>query len=71
MNGNKEIRKENIGVRKNKSIFFLLKQKTAYDVESRDWSADVCSSDLYMRSVLFVMIQLEQSVPLIDRKSVV
>ena len=27
-----------------KKIFF--KQKTAYEMESRDWSSDVCSSDL-------------------------
>src|SRR5919198_1850175 len=31
------------------SLFFVLfffKQKTAYDIVSRDWSSDVCSSDL-------------------------
>ena len=27
-------------------FFFFVKQKTAYDVESRDWSSVVCSSDL-------------------------
>ena len=33
--------------RKYMCIFvFFFKQKTAYDVESRDWSSDVCSSDL-------------------------
>ena len=26
--------------------FFFFKQKTAYEMESRDWSSDVCSSDL-------------------------
>ena len=26
--------------------FFFFKQKTAYELESRDWSSDVCSSDL-------------------------
>ena len=26
--------------------FFFFKQKAAYDVVSRDWSSDVCSSDL-------------------------
>src|SRR3546814_9656218 len=26
--------------------FFFFKQKTAYDMSMRDWSADVCSSDL-------------------------
>ena len=24
----------------------IFKQKTAYEMESRDWSSDVCSSDL-------------------------
>ena len=27
-------------------IIFFFKQKTAYELESRDWSSDVCSSDL-------------------------
>src|SRR5216110_3399559 len=27
--------------------FFFYKQKAAYDLSSRDWSSDVCSSDLY------------------------
>ena len=27
-------------------IFFFFKQKTAYEVCGRDWSSDVCSSDL-------------------------
>ena len=26
--------------------FFFFKQKTAYEFVSRDWSSDVCSSDL-------------------------
>src|SRR5213594_2896291 len=26
--------------------FFLFKQKTAYEISLRDWSSDVCSSDL-------------------------
>ena len=26
--------------------FFFFRQKTAYELESRDWSSDVCSSDL-------------------------
>ena len=26
--------------------FFFFKQKTAYEIVSRDWSSDVCSSDL-------------------------
>ena len=27
-------------------FFFFFKQKTAYEIVSRDWSSDVCSSDL-------------------------
>src|SRR5216110_3388432 len=27
-------------------LFFFFKQKTAYDISSRDWSSDVCSSDI-------------------------
>ena len=29
--------------------FFFFKQKTAYEISSRDWSSDVCSSDLDVR----------------------
>ena len=28
------------------SVFFFFKQKTAYEIRPRDWSSDVCSSDL-------------------------
>src|SRR3546814_518279 len=31
------------------SLFFFFKQKTAYEMRIRDWSSDVCSSDLYER----------------------
>ena len=27
-------------------LIFFFKQKTAYEIVSRDWSSDVCSSDL-------------------------
>src|ERR1043166_10058180 len=27
-------------------LFFFFKQKTAYEIPKRDWSSDVCSSDL-------------------------
>eukprot|EP01048_Picozoa_sp_COSAG05_P041726 COSAG05_NODE_22122_length_267_cov_0.601190_1_plen_79_part_01 len=27
------------------NVFHFFKQKTAYEMESRDWSSDVCSSD--------------------------
>src|SRR3546814_4342553 len=28
-------------------MFFVFKQKTAYEMRISDWSSDVCSSDLY------------------------
>src|SRR3546814_4411481 len=28
-------------------VFFFFKQKTAYEMRIRDWSSDVCSSDLF------------------------
>src|SRR3546814_6121308 len=28
-------------------IFFVFKQKTAYEMRISDWSSDVCSSDLF------------------------
>ena len=30
-------------------LFFFFKQKTAYEMCGRDWSSDVCSSDLKRR----------------------
>src|SRR5216110_2648553 len=30
-------------------VCFFFKQKTAYEISSRDWSSDVCSSDLSRR----------------------
>ena len=35
-----------IGVMMLLCVFFFFKQKTAYEIVSRDWSSDVCSSDL-------------------------
>src|ERR1043166_2555014 len=29
-------------------FFFFFKQKTAYEIPKRDWSSDVCSSDLHL-----------------------
>src|ERR1044071_3974696 len=29
-------------------VFFFFKQKTAYEISTRDWSSDVCSSDLFV-----------------------
>ena len=37
-----------------KKIFF--KQKTAYEIQSCDWSSDVCSSDLYMAQPIQILI---------------
>src|SRR3546814_10589747 len=31
-------------------FFFFFKQKTAYEMRISDWSSDVCSSDLWLRS---------------------
>src|SRR3546814_7841858 len=33
-------------------VFFLFKQKTAYEIRISDWSSDVCSSDLVYEVVL-------------------
>ena len=33
--------------KKKKYFFFFFTQKTAYEIVSRDWSSDVCSSDLF------------------------
>src|SRR3546814_20847370 len=32
-------------------IFFFFKQKTAYEMRISDWSSDVCSSDLFEKSL--------------------
>src|SRR3546814_8697338 len=32
-------------------MFFFFKQKTAYEMRISDWSSDVCSSDLLLRSL--------------------
>src|SRR3546814_9825320 len=32
-------------------VFFLFKQKTAYEMRISDWSSDVCSSDLLLRNL--------------------
>ena len=33
-------------------FFFFFKQKTAYEMCGRDWSSDVCSSDLISKKVI-------------------
>ena len=35
-------------------VFFFFKQKTAYEMCGRDWSSDVCSSDLWEAEVVAV-----------------
>src|SRR3546814_4899064 len=37
---------KNTRFRYNLEHFFVYKQKTAYEMRIRDWSSDVCSSDL-------------------------
>src|SRR3546814_1167214 len=32
-------------------LFFVFKQKTAYEMRISDWSSDVCSSDLWLIAV--------------------
>src|SRR3546814_8805514 len=39
-------------------IFFFM-QKTAYDMRISDWSSDVCSSDLFRRSVTHIFFPAE------------
>ena len=36
-------------------FFFFFKQKTAYEIVSRDWSSDVCSSDLLLLCMRWVL----------------
>src|SRR3546814_2039180 len=35
-------------------VFFFFKQKTAYEVRISDWSSDVCSSDLSLRTAITI-----------------
>src|SRR3546814_20177193 len=47
------------------SEFFFFKQKTAYDLRIRDWSSDVCSSDLIgLPAQLFVFRLISGKHPL-------
>ena len=36
--------------------FFFFKQKTAYEIVSRDWSSDVCSSDLAFQTIIVLEV---------------
>src|SRR3546814_652799 len=40
-------------------LFFLFKQKTAYEMRISDWSSDVCSSDLIALEKLMVLMDSE------------
>ena len=66
-------------------FFFFFKQKTAYEIVSRDWSSDVCSSDLAVDIAIAATAKLltetvdstrdqamvDQAIKNLDRKSVV
>ena len=39
--------------------FFFFKQKTAYEIVSRDWSSDVCSSDLETLPLQILILLVE------------
>src|ERR1044071_6563002 len=39
-------------------VFFFFKQKTAYEISTRDWSSDVCSSDLDLLTMIGFIIVL-------------
>src|SRR3546814_7150095 len=52
-------------------IFFVFKQKTAYEMRISDWSSDVCSSDLKTDSLLNRHTSIAQgSKPLRERASI-
>ena len=42
-------------------FIFFFKQKTAYEMCGRDWSSDVCSSDLTALSALHITIKYRLS----------
>src|SRR3546814_1037265 len=50
-------------------IFFLFKQKTAYEMRISDWSSDVCSSDLLLL-VEIGLVRLAEDVRDVDRRPV-
>src|SRR3546814_7462390 len=45
------------------SLFFFVKQKTAYEVRISDWSSDVCSSDLPLQATLLNGLLQESLAP--------
>ena len=50
------------------SFFFFFKQTTAYEFVSRDWSSDVCSSDLYNGSPIPLLGMIDLSCTYQDRQ---
>ena len=44
-------------------MFFFFKQKTAYEMCGRDWSSDVCSSDLVTLSFYLIRIEVSLNLP--------
>src|SRR3546814_12569261 len=44
-------------------MFFFFKQKTAYEMRIRDWSSDVCSSDLPSVPVRLAELMKEAGLP--------
>src|SRR3546814_9115700 len=42
-------------------LFFVIKQKTAYEMRISDWSSDVCSSDLFTQQLVSYS-QVEQAI---------
>ena len=43
-------------------FFFFFKQKTAYEMCGRDWSSDVCSSDLWSYFLMSIQGLMKQEV---------
>ena len=47
--------------------FFFFKQKTAYELRPRDWSSDVCSSDLLLTTLYGAVIATVFALPIADK----
>src|SRR3546814_4283009 len=42
-------------------LIFFFKQKTAYEMRIRDWSSDVCSSDLKKQKLKEIKVMVEDA----------
>ena len=51
------------------NIVFFFKQKTAYEIYQCDWSSDVCSSDLAVRSPTWWGLRLACSLSRVSETS--